>query len=583
MNIKDAFRAAYDTVSGKSVRDARSSLDSALESYNKLKGKQEHFSDMARLHDVVDNPDMQRKLDQNSFVAKTISDHMLKTEPLVQDAKDALSLAEKNQMLARAGLTGVGGAGLVGGTYAMSNKEAMWKKDYSEERRQDALLFIKEAFSKNANSRSKKEKDKKSRNYAIGATAGVITPSLAYNLGDDISSMGAKGLNPQHVKAVMKHMSERDTAAFFGTPTNYKGVDVSNAPQAIKDKVKELEGRGIKFHSGIDDEVIEPLRDQAAKQLEARKILNPSSVEGMDVDDIMRDYKRQLAIENFGGGVFLDLGNGNQKLVAVDGLPEAVLAHEMGHADASNIFTKAVRKAGMIGQGFNRQTKGILSPSVAGIGGLYSGLSSKTDEERDKALRNTQIATAIAGTPEILSAVEEGRANVNALMLGRKAGKGMEYAKDLLPAYTTYLGQAAKPLIGVGALGLARMYKKKRKKQTEKTAMAGKLIGGGAILGGLGLGYNEYSKSKVNPMSGLTYREAARQAREAQDAKFSELTGKKRNPLVRAAEKKLEELGQKMDEKPNVAVPVVAAMGATAGGLGAYNAVDFIKRNARLI
>ena len=124
---------------------------------------------------------------------------------------------------------------------------------------------------------------------------------------------------------------------------------------------------------------------------------------------------------------------------------------------------------------------------------------------------------------------------------------------------------------------------KLEKPMTKSASLRAKLIAGGTALGALGLGGNEYMKSRVDPHSGMTRREAARRAREAQDDTYRELTGRKRNVLVRKGEKAFESVGKKMDERKDIAVPALAATGGLLGGLSTAKALDYLKANARII
>ena len=140
--------------------------------------------------------------------------------------------------------------------------------------------------------------------------------------------------------------------------------------------------------------------------------------------------------------------------------------------------------------------------------------------------------------------------------------------------------------LGLGAFAvknIADIYKRnKAKKGINKSAsVRGKILAGSTALGALALGGNEYLKSRTDPKTGISRRAAAREARMAQDRTYEQITGKKRNPLVRKGEGALENLGQKMDNNKNIAIPATAIAGGSIAGLSAKKALDFIKANAR--
>lgn len=146
--------------------------------------------------------------------------------------------------------------------------------------------------------------------------------------------------------------------------------------------------------------------------------------------------------------VYLDMAGGQ--------LPH-VMAHEVGHMTGwrglQNLPLGKLYSAGKI------------APTLIGSLGAYEALSSKkrTPEERDKFLKNIRNATIAGGALALPQLAEEARASIRAVNMGRKVGRGLEYAKHLLPAYMTY---AAKPVATTAAAALGvegvRRYLKSR-------------------------------------------------------------------------------------------------------------------------
>lgn len=131
----------------------------------------------------------------------------------------------------------------------------------------------------------------------------------------------------------------------------------------------------------------------------------------------------------------------------------SIKAHEIGHIGGMGKSPGLLRK--MLGAAGAKVAPGAaLLASVGGAG--YAG-AGKTKEERNTRFRHAQGATALAGGLALPNLFEEARASKRAVEIGRKTGKGMEYAKHLLPAWGTY---AAKPIAataaGLGALELLR-------------------------------------------------------------------------------------------------------------------------------
>lgn len=131
--------------------------------------------------------------------------------------------------------------------------------------------------------------------------------------------------------------------------------------------------------------------------------------------------------------------------------PEAVLAHELGHATGE---LKAPTRALMIGG------------RVAGLGAQFSnaynlgrlGLDHygivDDNVEKDERLSNIQTGFGVQGVGSMGTLAEEGRASIRAMQSGLKRGKGIEYAKVLAPAYGTYMVPTA--VAGAGYYGVKK-------------------------------------------------------------------------------------------------------------------------------
>ena len=138
----------------------------------------------------------------------------------------------------------------------------------------------------------------------------------------------------------------------------------------------------------------------------------------------------------------------------------ATLAHELGHASGTEFLRKLP-----LHKMYN------ISPFLsAGLGlvGAATALKKKTPEEQDKALRYSRNAALLGGLPAIPLIAEEARASIRAVNTARKVGKGMEYAKKLLPSFGQYV---LSPQTG-GVIGTALGIEALRRHLKRKSAMA---------------------------------------------------------------------------------------------------------------
>ena len=236
-------------------------------------------------------------------------------------------------------------------------------------------------------------------------------------------------------------------------------LDVSGYSDVIQDKVRKLREQGIKIQDDIPTEITDSIQN-TYKQIEELREQGKGGA-ALDLQEKLTKFieKAQGQIRGFGGAVATPNAIG-----MMPGSHEALLAHEIGHVEKGKIG-KIINTVGGVGQFISKLPgMGAATGLTAGLGAVRAGKKG-TEEEKDKAYRQAQVATGVMGAPAGLSALEEGRANFNALQTGRKAGKLKEYAKVLAPAYSTYLAKASVPAMALGGLEYFRR-KNKKKSQT---------------------------------------------------------------------------------------------------------------------
>ena len=140
----------------------------------------------------------------------------------------------------------------------------------------------------------------------------------------------------------------------------------------------------------------------------------------------------------------------------------ATLAHEVGHATGWQGLAH-IDKSRLSSFGLK------MTPRLAAAGTLGSLIGNPDDATRDKNLKITRNLALASGALHLPQLVEEARANIRAVNMGRKVGRGLEYAKQMLPAYGTYV---AKPVAVTGATALGveglRRYLKSRGTKTQR-------------------------------------------------------------------------------------------------------------------
>lgn len=199
-----------------------------------------------------------------------------------------------------------------------------------------------------------------------------------------------------------------------------------------------------------EDQMFRKLLDENKVQL----FTEAASVPGGGVTTGQSSYYHPgLPSQNIPKHVYLDM---------VGGQVPHVMAHEVGHMTGwQGLHKLPLHKL---------QNAGKIAPIAIGTLGAYEALSSekRTPEERDKFLKKIRNLSLAGGALALPNIAEEARASIRAVNMGRKVGRGAEYAKHLLPAFGTYvagpLGAAAGAALGVEGL---RRYLKSRGTKTQ--------------------------------------------------------------------------------------------------------------------
>jgi hypothetical protein len=178
----------------------------------------------------------------------------------------------------------------------------------------------------------------------------------------------------------------------------------------------------------------------------------PGVIAHTSIDDIIRTHNlnpldptvlQMKSIE--GRNAFAVDINGKKIVYTPPKAHPSILAHELGHQ--SGTFSRGkFRKAVETGMRLQR----FATPATMGLGalGAVAAGAQKTPEEQARGYRAAQIAAGAGSLFHLPTLAEEARASIHAVNMGRKAGKGMEYARHLLPAFGTY---AARPIAVTGA------------------------------------------------------------------------------------------------------------------------------------
>ena len=148
------------------------------------------------------------------------------------------------------------------------------------------------------------------------------------------------------------------------------------------------------------------------------------------------------------------------------GAHPATLAHEVGHASG---WQGLNRRAHLTERLLSAVSSGKAPATIAALGTVGALSMAKNPEEQDRNLRYARNATLATGALALPHLAEEARASINAVRMGRNAGRGMEYAKHLLPAFGTY---AVKPIgaLGGAALGVEGLRRYLKSRNAKATA-----------------------------------------------------------------------------------------------------------------
>jgi hypothetical protein len=190
------------------------------------------------------------------------------------------------------------------------------------------------------------------------------------------------------------------------------------------------------------------------------------------MDDLIRDSgvsrlspeAIKLKMEEGRAAFAAQMGNKRVAYVPPSAHP-AVLAHELGHMTGyfGDKKFNELKRLGMRAQSLGPK-------AIIGLGTLGAGLAGvkNTPEEREKAYRGAQIAAGAGTLLHAPTLAEEARASIRAVNMGRKVGKGWEYARKLAPAFGTY---AAMPVAVAGTtLGTLELLRRGAKAQAKAEA-----------------------------------------------------------------------------------------------------------------
>lgn len=139
----------------------------------------------------------------------------------------------------------------------------------------------------------------------------------------------------------------------------------------------------------------------------------------------------------------------------------SIMAHEIGHLAGSKVYNNKLQPVLSALHGKAPMVVFLGALGGAGIAGAH-----RDPEDRNKWYRGAQGATAATSLLSAPVLLEEARASLHAVNMGRKVGKGLEYARHLLPAWATY----AAPVIGVtgGTLGALEFLRRRANKKAAR-------------------------------------------------------------------------------------------------------------------
>lgn len=236
--------------------------------------------------------------------------------------------------------------------------------------------------------------------------------------------------------------------AVLGVGASHAGEKVLNrATNALYKRVKSGDIAGAqKLYNKIDRDKFDVLIPHETKGYFER---GDSPFESLDELDETFGIKRDETgkpIRSDGDSFYPKAKGGKRGIIYVpltkdkDVNPTGIL-HELGHG------TGKLGPGSELGRKWDRAvtlSSNLGGPSAvigAGVGGA-SALSASTPEQLDRAERTNNIAAGVSGLVQAPRLLEEARANIRAVGLGKKLGVPAS-KRQLAAAMGTYLGSAA--------------------------------------------------------------------------------------------------------------------------------------------
>lgn len=158
------------------------------------------------------------------------------------------------------------------------------------------------------------------------------------------------------------------------------------------------------------------------------------------------------------------------------------------------------------------------------------------------------------------------------------AGAGLGYMKGIVDADDERLRaagidqSAASKYLGFGS---GRMVKEASK----SSVIRDRLLGAGIATGAVGGGMYQYNRSKKDS-KGLSSRAKARAMDEAAYQKSLEMGGSPKSKNAKKIDQLKKKVGDYLDQNPGQAAAMGAVLGGTAAGVGGYNALKRLSKQA---
>jgi hypothetical protein len=234
--------------------------------------------------------------------------------------------------------------------------------------------------------------------------------------------------------------------AVLGIGASHAGEKVLNrATNALYKRVNEGDVAGArKLYDKIDRDKFDVLTSADTKAYFEE---GDSPFESLDELDKTFGIKRDETGKAVGtdGDAFYSKAKGGKRGIIYVPLTRTVnptgILHELGHgtgklglgSESGRAWERAVMRSSNLG--------GPSAVLGAGVGGA-SALSASTPEQLDRAERTNNIAAGVSGLVQAPRLLEEARANIRAVGLGKKLGVPAS-KRQLAAAMGTYLGSAA--------------------------------------------------------------------------------------------------------------------------------------------